>query len=250
MACSERRMSCEVTPSARARSWSISSLRLGTGSSQSSCTLPTSGVARITSPTSSARRRTSAAVGAGDAHLHRPADRRTVEQAVGLGAHVGEVVRQHLAHPQQRALARLDRLRHQHQLGEVLVLELLVERQVEARRAFADEGGDVGEVGAEVGICSSRCSTALASRSRLGERGALGQPQVDQDLGPVGGREELLRDEGEAGDAGDQRADGQPDHGAAPAHAPGNDARGWRGRGGVLKASPWWAPVPRALSRR
>ena len=198
----------------------MSSLRLGTGSSQSSCTLPTSGVARMTSPTSAARRRTSAAIGSGDAHLHRPADRRAVEQAVGLGADVREVVRQRIAHPQQHALARLHRLRHQHQLGEVLVLELLVERQVEARRALADEGGDVGEVGRP---SAAAARARLASRSRLLERGALGQPQVDQDLGPVRGREELLRDEGEAGDAGDQRRDGQRDDGAPPPHAPGDD---------------------------
>ena len=125
------------------------------------------------------------AIGAGHAHLHRPADRRTVEQAIGLGADVGEVVRQHLAHADQHALARLDRLRHQQQLGEVLVLELLVERQIEARRTFADEGRDVGEVG----VFQELLLEALGLPLGLREGGAFGQPKIDQDLGPVGGRE-------------------------------------------------------------
>ena len=67
-------------------------------------------------------------IGARHAHLHGPTDRRTVEQTIGLGAYVREVLRQHVAHAGQHALARLERLRHQEQLGKVLVLELLIER--------------------------------------------------------------------------------------------------------------------------
>ena len=39
------------------------------------------------------------------------------------------------------------------------------------------------------------------------ERRAFRQPKVDQDLGTVGGRKELLWDEGEARDAGDERGE-------------------------------------------
>jgi hypothetical protein len=115
----------------------MSSFKVGTGSSQSSWTLLSSGIARIASPTSPASH----------AHLHGPADRRPVEQSFHLEAYAREVVRQHVAHADQHALARLERLRHQEQLGKVLVLQLLVEWEIKARRAFADEIHDVGQLG-------------------------------------------------------------------------------------------------------
>ena len=178
---------------------------LGTGSSQSSCTLPTLGLARMTSPTSSARRRTSSRSGpvtriCTGQPTGGPLNRRSALQRT-FGKSCARMSRTR----RPDALARLDRLRHQQQLGEVRVPELLVERQKEARRAFADEGRDVGEVG----ILQQLLFEALGLAFGLREGGAFGQPEVDQDFRAVGSREELLRDEGEAGDAGDQRGEGQ-----------------------------------------
>ena len=52
---------------------------------------------------------------------------------------------------------------------------------------------------------------------------AFGQPKVDQDLRTVRSRKELLRDEREAGGAGDQHGEGQRHDGSAAAHTPRND---------------------------
>jgi hypothetical protein len=50
-----------------------------------------------------------------------------------------------------------------------------------------------------------RCLEALAPRSLCWHGRALGQPQVDQDLGPAGIRKELLLHLAHAGHAGAQR---------------------------------------------
>ena len=133
-------------------------------------------LARMTSATSPARRRTSLRSGPVTRTCTGPADRRTVEQPIGLGADAREVLRQHVAHAQQHALARLDRLRHQQQLGEVLVLQLLVERQVEARRAFADEGRDVGDVGILQQLLLEALGLALGLLRRRRLRAATDRP--------------------------------------------------------------------------
>ncbi len=156
------------------------------------------------------------AVRPGHAHLHRPAHRRTVEQAIGLVADVREVARQDVAHSDDQPLARLDRFRHQQQLSEVLVAKLLVEGQVEARCAFADERRDV----ADVRIGRELLLEALGLPLALLEGRTFRHPQVDQDLAAVGGREKLLRDEGEARHACDERPEGQRNDQPAPTDAP------------------------------
>src|SRR5262249_47711389 len=100
----------------------------------------------------------------------------------------------------------------------VLVSELLVERQIEARCTFADEGRDV----TEIGIVHELLLEALGFALNLLERGTFGQPQVDQDFGAVRGGGELLGDEGEADDAGGECGDGQNHDGPALAYAPTN----------------------------
>src|SRR5262249_61353433 len=95
----------------------------------------------------------------------------------------------------------LERLGHDEQLGKILVLELLVEGQIEARRTLADEARNVSDIR----ILQEALLEPLCILLRLGKGGAFREPKVDQNLRPVGGGEELLGDESKAADAGDER---------------------------------------------
>ena len=95
--------------------------------------------------------------------------------------------------------------------------ELLVERQVEARRAAADVGDEAldARVLVEDGLELLRC----VERGR--ERAALRQAQVDQQLGPRRRRKELLRHErGTARATPTNDGERRGDHGLAVADAP------------------------------
>ena len=65
--------------------------------------------------------------------LHRIAYRRAVLQPDHPAAHIGEVVVEQLLQPFLHLFAHMLVAGHQHQLGVVQVLQLLVQRQVEAR---------------------------------------------------------------------------------------------------------------------
>ena len=125
-------------------------------------------------------------------------------------------------------LALLVALRDEHELREVRLLQLLVERQVEARAA-----------GCRRRRRSSRCparssriaSSFFASRQRRRERAAFGQPQVDHQLGPRRRREELLRHEAEQRRARRRtRASVAPSTDPAMRDAPGDRPRASGGR--------------------
>src|SRR5262245_23333405 len=66
-------------------------------------------------------------------------------------------------HADKDPLARLERLGHHKQLGKILVLELLVERQIEARRTLAHEARDVGNIGILQQSLSSRFASCSVS---------------------------------------------------------------------------------------
>ena len=99
-------MSCDEKPSTRALFWSIASRITLVGSSQSNCTLSVLGSARITAATSRAIARTFADVLAGDAELHREADRRAVLEPRHAPAQRREVARRSsVEQPRAHALA-------------------------------------------------------------------------------------------------------------------------------------------------
>src|SRR5262249_32824432 len=142
-----------------------------------------------------------------------------VKQSIRLIANVGEIACQDFAHLGKETLARLDRFRHQEQLDEVLVAELLVERQIEPRRAFADEGPCVGQIE----VCRQHLLQALCFARDLFEPGSFWQPQVDQNFRAIGGREELFWDETEARNADQKRTNSERDDETPPANASRND---------------------------
>jgi hypothetical protein len=89
-------------------------------------------------------------------------------------------------------------------------------RQVEARAA----GADIGRVEGDIGVLAQPLLELAHLLVGRFPRGALRQLHVDDQLGPVGGREELLLHQGEGAHRRheSQRRDG--DRGLAPGHAP------------------------------
>ena len=129
------------------------------------------------------------------AKLHRKADRRAVLEPRHAAAQRREVVVEERAPAASRNRSRSALLfATSTNCAKFELLQLLVERQVEARAARAD----VGDVALDARSSASRiASSFFASRERRRERAALGQPQVDDQLGPRRRREELLRHEAE-----------------------------------------------------
>ena len=226
---------CEVMPSARARSWSTS-MRMALAR-----LVPVVvDVARVGVLAEHLReglrqlaRR--AGIGAADAELQRPADRRPELQRAHARQHVVEVVGEGLLQARLHAGALLEALGDDHGLGEEVVGELGVERQVEADGALADVEAPVLDVGVGLQQLLDPGDDLL----RRLERGALRQRQIDQQLGPVGGREELLLHEAHADEREHEQARGRRQHAPLVAQRqiegavePAREARGRRARRG------------------
>jgi hypothetical protein len=154
-------------------------------------------------------------VRAEDAELDRIGDRWTERRAEGAGANARELIGQLGAQPGQCAVASRDVLRQHDELGEVRPEQLLVERQVVARRAVAD----VADEGRDVRV--AREDRLEAPRLRLGRavRRPLGQPQLDQDLGAIRRREELLLGRLHAQHPEAEECERRGERRPAPAHA-------------------------------
>ena len=90
-----------------------------------------------------------------------------------------------------QALARRDVLCDDHRLAEEVVRQLHVERQVEADRAAPD----IGAPARDIRIVLQRGVEALRDGLAGIDRRVLRQAEVDQQLRPVGRREELPRDQ-------------------------------------------------------
>jgi hypothetical protein len=117
------------------------------------------------------------------------------------------------------ALARLDALGDDHDLGERLVRQLRIEAKPEARRALPDIGG----VGRDVLVALQQLLGLLHRLLGDVEGGAFRQAELQEQLGTLGEREELLLHMTEADDRGHEDADGRGDHGDAMIDAPLHD---------------------------
>jgi hypothetical protein len=135
-------------------------------------------------------------VGARDAELHRIADRRPVLQAHDACTQLIEVLVEQFDQVGAEFLAVGERARQQHELGEARLRQLLIEWQIEARRAVADEADVVLEFGA---LGQPRFEFFHLLLRRI-ERGAFGQLEVDHEFGSRRIGKELLLDQAEAGD--------------------------------------------------
>ena len=99
-----------------------------------------------------------------------------------------ELLAQQLLQARRDPLAGVEIPGDDHDLAEEGIGELLVERQVEAHGALAD----IGAPAHDVGVADQRLLQPVHLDLGLGDRARLQQGHVDQQLGPVGGREELV----------------------------------------------------------
>jgi hypothetical protein len=116
-------------------------------------------------------------------------------------------------------------------LGEGLVRELGVEAEPEAGRALADIGG----VGGNVGIVAEDALGLPGRVRRDADGGAFGEAELEEQLGPLGQREELLGDVAEGDDGGDEDADGGENGGEAEADAGPDDPAQGAIKAGVVR---------------
>jgi hypothetical protein len=105
-------------------------------------------------------------------------------QHVGEGWIGGESVLQ----PDLHAVAQLEALGDNDRLGEEIVAQLRVERQIEADSALADVKAPM----IDIGIVLEQLLDTRGDVLRGVEGGALRQVEIDEQLRPVGRREELL----------------------------------------------------------
>eukprot|EP01022_Parablepharisma_sp_SALTPOND_P021778 TRINITY_DN435_c2_g5_i1.p1 TRINITY_DN435_c2_g5~~TRINITY_DN435_c2_g5_i1.p1 ORF type:complete len:1432 (+),score=573.01 TRINITY_DN435_c2_g5_i1:2996-7291(+) len=155
-----------------------------------------------------------------DAELYREAHRRTVLQARQAGAHAAELGAQWFFQRTRQRFAVFHRLGGDHELGKVGAGQLLVQRQVEARRARPHEADDVVDLRAALEDGFHAHGFTLG---RL-EGSALGKAQVDQQFRPVRTGEELLRHQAEGRQRTDEEQRGGNHHATTEGHAPGDRA--------------------------
>ena len=152
-----------------------------------------------------------------DPVLERPADRRAELQRVDPPDSVREIGRQRLLELRLHAFALLESLGDDDGLGEKVVRQLHVQGQVEPDGALPDIGAPMIDV---LIVLQELVQTGRGLLGRVDGR-VFGQLQVDQQLGPVGRREELLRNEAHAKERhreqDERRSDRDPAGLASPA---------------------------------
>ena len=159
------------------------------GSTQSKLTLRTPLAAPSRSATCKAIARARCGSGPHHAVFHRPTHGRAELQRIDPRDHLREARRQRLFKPRAHLLALLEPFCHDDRLGEEVVRQGDVERQVEADGALADIGGEP----LDVRVGGEHLVECLDHVARRQDRGIVLQLQIHQQLGAVGGREELLR---------------------------------------------------------
>ena len=155
-------------------------------------------------------------VGPDDAELHRVADGRTEREPVDAGARFGKrAVGKRLFEARLDALARLQVLGHDDDLGKVRVGQNRVEPEPEARRALSY----VARIGHDVGITDEHALGLLRSRVGDADRGAFRQSHFEEQLGAGRSREELLLHQTEGSNRDGEHGYGRGDDALAPAQA-------------------------------
>ena len=128
-------------------------------------------------------------IGSGYAQLHRIADRRTVLEAGNATADIRQVVREQVLDTRQHRFADGFATRHDDDLAEIDVRQLDIQRQVEARTAGTDVCGRRLDIGIVLQCLLDVADCAFGG----GKAGRFGKPQIHDQFGPAGSREELLR---------------------------------------------------------
>ena len=163
---------CELSPSRRASSWSIRMRTCRAGSIQSKLIVDGLRIGRDDLGELERDLAHLRDVGAADAILHRPADRRPELERRDAADDARKIVGQNLLELLPQPLARGDILGDDHRLREEVVRQLDVERQIEADRAAADIGAPARDVG--IVLRARRRSGGPRSRWHRSRRSAAG----------------------------------------------------------------------------
>ena len=126
-----------------------------------------------------------------DAVLDRPSDRRAQLQRRDTADEAGELIGQQPLELRLQAVACGHVLGDDDSLAEEVVWKLHVERQIEPDCTAADVGAPARNVRIVLQDIVKTARHGLAGE----DRGILGQRQVDEQFGPVRGREELIGNE-------------------------------------------------------
>ena len=147
-------------------------------------------------------------IGSADAELERPADGRPELEGTDARQHLFEFrLPQGSKDPLLNTGACLEALGDHHGLREEIIGELLIERQVEADGTATD----VERPTLDVRVGLQDLLEVVDHLLRRIDRGALRQRQIDQELGPIRAREELLLHELHAGERRDEQRDSAGD---------------------------------------
>ena len=145
---------------------------------------------------------------------------RAVFKAVHAAPHRGKIGLKEMGDALKNALTRLAATGHHHELAQIELGRLHVQRQIKARAARADVAGDSRHVRVAFEALLQRQDFALAGL----KGGGLRHPQVHHQLGPVRGRKKLFGHVVEQGDRRDERSHRTPNHPTASAQAHIHDA--------------------------
>ena len=151
----------------------------------------------------------------GNTHLDGIAHRRAVFQAGHAELQLRELRADFVEQPGAHGFTRLDVFGQHHELGEVGLRQLLVQRQVETWRT----GAHVGHVVVHAFALGQDFLQALGLRFGGTQRTAFGQFHVDHQFRPHRIREELLRHETEQRNRQHEGDEGDADHQPAMAQA-------------------------------
>ncbi len=130
-----------------------------------------------------------------------------------------EAVRHRLAQMELERVARCLARRQHDDLGEGRIGQLGRHGEIETRRALADIRGD----DLRLGLLAQPCFHLRRGGAGLLDRGALGHLHLDQHLGPIGLREELLLDRPHADEGDQEGAERRQRHPGLAPHRPGDD---------------------------
>ncbi|MDT4852273.1 hypothetical protein FQZ97_864970 [compost metagenome] len=153
---------------------------------------------------------------AAEAVLDRLPHWRPLLQGLDEAADPDEVLAQVLLEPRAQALACLDVAADDDHLAVKTVVQLLVERQVEAHRAAPD----VRAPAQHIGVVREECFEAIHLRPGREDGAVLRQVEVDQQFRPIRGGKELQLHQCHAEQRQQKQPQGQTDAPAPTPHGP------------------------------
>src|SRR5262249_44086583 len=146
-------------------------------------------------------------VGTSDTILYWPSDGRSELERIDPCHDFRKILRQNLLELGVQTFPRLDIFSHDHCLGEEIVRQLHVERQIETNSPLADIGAPPVDIRIILQECVEPLRQALAGMDRR----ILPQGQIDKKLRPIRGGKKLLRDQWKRKNRTNEKSDDEDD---------------------------------------